>query len=98
MNSANRLSLVLACISIVCIQCNSRSDIMEQNAIAPLLDQKLTSEITCPQCGHQKVETLPTEVCQIRYTCENCKAELMPQGEDCCVFCSYGDHKCPSKQ
>lgn len=57
-----------------------------------------TSEITCPECGHKKVETLPTDVCAIKYTCENCKAELTPKDGDCCVYCTYGTHKCPSMQ
>jgi hypothetical protein len=56
------------------------------------------STITCPYCGHQKVETMPTDVCQIRYTCEKCKKDIHPKNGDCCVYCSYGDHKCPSKQ
>jgi hypothetical protein len=58
----------------------------------------LTSEITCPECGHKKVETLPTDVCQLAYTCEKCKTVLHPKDGDCCVFCTYGDHKCPSMQ
>lgn len=56
------------------------------------------SEITCPKCGHKKTETLPTDVCVIRYTCENCKTELTPKEGDCCVYCTYGTHKCPSMQ
>jgi hypothetical protein len=56
------------------------------------------STITCPYCGHKKLETLPTDVCQIRYTCEKCKKDIFPKTGDCCVYCSYGDHKCPSKQ
>lgn len=58
----------------------------------------LTSEITCPKCGHKKTETLPTDFCTIAYTCENCKAVLHPKSGDCCVFCTYGNHRCPSKQ
>jgi DNA-directed RNA polymerase subunit M/transcription elongation factor TFIIS len=57
-----------------------------------------TSEITCPKCGHKKTETLPTDVCVLSYTCEKCKTVLHPKEGDCCVFCTYGDHKCPSKQ
>lgn len=57
-----------------------------------------TSEVTCPKCGHKKVEKLPTEVCQLLYKCEKCGHEMHPKDGDCCVFCSYGDHKCPSKQ
>ncbi|MCE3278604.1 MAG: hypothetical protein K0S44_795 [Bacteroidetes bacterium] len=56
------------------------------------------SEITCPNCGHKKTETLPTEICQLAYTCEKCKTVMHPKEGDCCVFCTYGDHKCPSMQ
>ncbi len=57
-----------------------------------------TSEITCPKCGHKKTETLPTEVCLLKYTCEKCDTSFRPKSGDCCVFCSYGTHKCPSMQ
>ncbi|MFT4662092.1 MAG: hypothetical protein ACI8XB_002380 [Patiriisocius sp.] len=57
-----------------------------------------TCEITCPHCGHKKTETLPTEVCQIKYKCENCQVILTPEGDDCCVYCTHSTHKCPSKQ
>ncbi len=58
----------------------------------------LTSEITCPKCSFKKAETLPTEVCQLVYKCQQCGYEMHPKDGDCCVFCTYGDHKCPSKQ
>ncbi len=61
-------------------------------------DFVITSKITCPKCGYSVEEQMPTEVCQISYTCKKCKATLHPEGDDCCVFCTYGDHKCPSKQ
>lgn len=57
-----------------------------------------SSEITCPECGFKKTEVLPTDQCLIKYTCHNCQAELMPKKGDCCVYCTYGTHKCPSKQ
>lgn len=57
-----------------------------------------TSEIKCPKCGHKEIEKLPTEVCQLFYNCKKCGFEMHPKDGDCCVFCSYGDHKCPSKQ
>lgn len=57
-----------------------------------------TSEITCPNCGYKKTETLPTEVCLIKYTCDSCSTVSYSKDGDCCVFCSYGTHKCPSKQ
>ena len=56
------------------------------------------SEITCPKCGYQKMEKLPTEVCLVSYTCKNCQEVMHPKDGDCCVFCTYGSHKCPSKQ
>jgi hypothetical protein len=58
----------------------------------------MSSDITCPTCGYTKTETLPTEVCQLKYTCTKCNTEMFPKEGDCCVFCTYGTHKCPSKQ
>jgi hypothetical protein len=55
------------------------------------------SEIKCPECGYRKAEKVPTEICRIKYTCDSCRSELRPMPDDCCVFCSYGTHKCPSK-
>jgi MerC mercury resistance protein len=59
---------------------------------------ELQSIITCPSCGHQKEETMPTNACQFFYECENCKTRLKPKQGDCCVFCSYGTVKCPPIQ
>ncbi len=58
----------------------------------------LKSVITCPNCVHQKEETMPTDACQFFYECENCKKVIRPKEGDCCVYCSYGTVKCPSKQ
>lgn len=58
----------------------------------------MQSEITCPKCGHKKMETMPTDVCVIKYNCEKCNTEMLPKDGDCCVFCTYGTHKCPSMQ
>lgn len=58
----------------------------------------LGSEITCPKCNFRKKEVMPTDQCLLKYTCTNCRAELYPDEKDCCVFCTYGTHKCPSKQ
>jgi hypothetical protein len=57
-----------------------------------------TSEITCPKCNTKKTEIMPTDVCQLAYTCSKCAYQMHPKNGDCCVFCTYGDHKCPSKQ
>lgn len=58
----------------------------------------LKSIITCPACGHQKEETMPADACLFFYQCEHCKVTLRSKQGDCCVFCSYGTVKCPSKQ
>ncbi|MEH6308733.1 MULTISPECIES: GDCCVxC domain-containing (seleno)protein [Olivibacter] len=58
----------------------------------------LQSTITCPLCQYTKEESMPTEACQYFYECENCHERLKPLQGDCCVFCSYGDVKCPPIQ
>ena len=58
----------------------------------------LQSTITCPECGHKKEETMPTNACQYFYECESCKKVLKPTGNDCCVYCSYVTVACPPIQ
>lgn len=58
----------------------------------------LTSELTCPECGYKKIETMPTDACQWFYECEQCSKLLKPKSGDCCVFCSYGSVPCPPIQ
>ncbi|QKG79644.1 GDCCVxC domain-containing (seleno)protein [Tenuifilum thalassicum] len=58
----------------------------------------LQSTITCPHCGFSREETMPTDTCQYFYECSNCGELLKPQPGDCCVFCSYGNVKCPPIQ
>ncbi|MEJ7695010.1 GDCCVxC domain-containing (seleno)protein [Daejeonella sp.] len=54
--------------------------------------------MTCPDCGNQKEEIMPTNACAYFYECEKCKARLRPLKGDCCVYCSYGSVKCPPMQ
>lgn len=63
-----------------------------------MTEVQLQSTITCPECGHKKEETMPTDACQFFYDCEYCKAVLKPEKGDCCVYCSYGSVKCPPIQ
>ena len=56
------------------------------------------SLLTCPVCGHSKLEIMPTDACQYYYECESCKQLLKPEAGDCCVFCSFGSVKCPPMQ
>ncbi len=58
----------------------------------------LKSILTCPECGHAKAETMPTDACQWFYDCAACGALLNPKPGDCCVFCSYGTVPCPPIQ
>lgn len=53
--------------------------------------------LTCPECGHVAVETMPTDACIYFYDCLGCGTLLRPKPGDCCVFCSFGDVCCPPK-
>ena len=58
----------------------------------------LTSEITCPNCDHRRIEEMPTDACQFFYACANCEIVLKPKKGDYCVYCSYGTVPCPPVQ
>jgi hypothetical protein len=59
---------------------------------------KLSSLLTCPNCGARRRESMPRDACQYLYECPACRAVLRPLPGDCCVFCSYGTVKCPPMQ
>ncbi|HAO39070.1 MAG TPA: hypothetical protein DEA80_19330 [Afipia sp.] len=59
---------------------------------------QLQSTVTCPQCGHQSLETMPTDACQFFHDCRGCGVRLKPKAGDCCVFCSFGSVSCPPIQ
>lgn len=77
---------------------NNTNNVSVVDSLKIAIDTSLQSEITCPECGFKKAQTMPTEVCLISYVCEKCKSVINPKKGDCCVFCSYGTHKCPSKE
>ena len=56
---------------------------------------EVRSTIVCPACGHRESEIIPEDACQYFYKCKGCRVVLKPKKGDCCVFCSYGDVKCP---
>ena len=58
----------------------------------------LSVTITCPACGHAAVEAMLTDRCVFFYECAACKVLLKPKPGDCCVYCSYGDKRCPFVQ
>lgn len=59
---------------------------------------ELKSVITCPKCGYQKEEQMPTDACQFFYECQSCEIVLKPTEGDCCVYCSFGSIPCPPIQ
>ena len=54
--------------------------------------------LTCPVCGHAATDTMPTDRCVFFHECAGCHTVLRPKGTDCCVYCSYGDKRCPFVQ
>ncbi|HYG53404.1 MAG TPA: GDCCVxC domain-containing (seleno)protein [Flavobacteriales bacterium] len=79
---------------LIAVSCNSSGK--QEKAIFQKTETH--SELTCPNCGYKQTERMPTDQCQLVYTCAKCKKDNYPKETDCCVFCSYGNHKCPSKQ
>ena len=61
-------------------------------------DIVLDSTISCPECGHDSKQTMPTDACTYYFECPGCKTLLKPLAGDCCVFCSYGTVPCPPIQ
>jgi len=59
---------------------------------------KLESTVQCPKCGYRSIERMPTDYCLVRYECKNCGYIMTPRKGTCCIFCSFGDVKCPSMQ
>lgn len=58
----------------------------------------LAVTLTCPVCAHTASETMPTDRCVFFYECSGCRTVLKPKPGDCCVYCSYGDNRCPFVQ
>ncbi|MBI4739414.1 hypothetical protein HY772_07790 [Candidatus Woesearchaeota archaeon] len=54
----------------------------------------LAGTLTCPLCGHAQKLPIPNDRCVAAYVCEGCKKRISAN-ESCCVFCDYGDKKCP---
>ena len=58
----------------------------------------LTVTLTCPECGTASTARMPTDACVYFYECPGCLTMLTPKPGDCCVYCSYGDKRCPFVQ
>ena len=66
--------------------------------MAPSENITRTSTVTCPACGTKTRAEMPMEACQFLWTCPACDSVVHPRAGDCCVFCSYGDVRCPPVQ
>jgi hypothetical protein len=62
------------------------------------VDIATRSILTCPICGAQTEQEMPTDACVFFFECEACHSLLRPKPGDCCVFCSYGSVPCPPVQ
>jgi hypothetical protein len=49
--------------------------------------------LSCLECAHAKLETMPTDACQYLYESKGCSVLVKPLRGDCCVFCSYGNRR-----
>ena len=58
----------------------------------------MLGRITCPHCQGQSEAEMPEDACLHFFECPSCQAMLQPKPGDCCVFCSYGDVRCPPSQ
>lgn len=67
-------------------------------AACPASAIQLQSVLTCPHCGFQREETMPTDACIYFWDCPSCGRMLKPKPGDCCVYCSYGTIPCPPVQ
>ncbi|MGK2961525.1 MAG: GDCCVxC domain-containing (seleno)protein [Gemmatimonadaceae bacterium] len=54
--------------------------------------------LKCPDCGFADWLAMPLNACTYFHPCSGCGTVLRPKPGDCCVFCSYSDRRCPSKQ
>jgi hypothetical protein len=58
------------------------------------MGKKLIGNITCPECKNTQSMEIPTNSCLAFYKCDGCKKTISAK-KSCCVFCDYGDKKCP---
>ncbi len=56
------------------------------------------TKLVCPNCGNEEQVEMPDYVCVRVYKCPACENVFHPKGDDCCVFCSYAENRCPAKQ
>ena len=52
------------------------------------------SVLTCPVCGQQQVRRIPYNEQLNSFYCKGCECKITVQGDQCCIFCAFGSHKC----
>lgn len=58
----------------------------------------LNVTVVCPACHRRTDELMPLDRCVFFWECSACHAISKPKAGDCCVYCSYGDRRCPPVQ
>ncbi len=58
----------------------------------------LETTISCPYCNHKMTAKMSQTSIHFLHECNNCHKILKPVKGHCCIFCSYGDIKCPNTQ
>ena len=58
----------------------------------------LSVTMRCPVCAVVVTEWMPTDRCIVVWECTGCHATIRPKPGDCCVYCSFGDKRCPFVQ
>jgi hypothetical protein len=56
--------------------------------------KKLMGTVTCPECKHKQAIEIPKASCLPFYKCDLCN-KMISAKKSCCIFCDYGDRKCP---
>jgi len=59
---------------------------------------KLETLLKCPHCGVEQRATMPVSGKKTAHDCRYCYKTIQAKEGSCCVFCSYGLHKCPESQ
>lgn len=62
------------------------------------MNDNTISTLRCPFCGGTEELRMPTDACLFFHQCVHCAELIRPTHGDCCVFCSFGDKKCPMMQ
>ncbi len=58
-------------------------------------ERSIIGNVTCPVCSHKQPMPIPFDKCQAFYKCDGCGRTIKAE-KTCCVFCDYGDRKCPA--